>query len=260
MDKNLQIPGLYIIRYQSAPVVPAPFSHFSTVKLDIASKTDLRVDFSIVYTNREGMDEDDILDEGFSLDDDFAWKGAVPAIWIAEFQNILATSKIIRQREEKEFEDFIEIEIEENEKVVTIYPVDKERWSYFLQEFTQAFFEASGKEKPFELSFLNIDTAKSELLELKASFANKSFTLTNDGKAVKKLEWAQLQKVMDTVYKAEFIADNASESKPKKAGKYINAGDGLWYQMGLAIVEPTGKSKELVKIESLFQSLAKGII
>ena len=59
-------------------------------------------------------------------------------VWISEFQKILAGSKIIRQRDEKEFEDFIEIEVEENEKKVTVYPVDKERWSYFLQEFLLA--------------------------------------------------------------------------------------------------------------------------
>ena len=256
MDKNLKIPGQYIIRYQSAPVVPAPFSHFYTLKLDLISNTELDVDFSISYTDREDMDEDDIMDEGFSLDDDYKWKGSVPAVWIKEFQNILSSSKIIRQREEKEFEDFIEIEIEENDKEVTVYPVDKERWSYFLQEFMQAIFESGGREKPFEMSYLQIESDKKNLLELKASFANKTFALVNNGET-KKLEWLQLQKVMDTVYKAEFIEDNASESKPVKSGKYISAGGDLWYQMGVAVVEPTAKSKELAKIETLFASLAK---
>ena len=256
MDKNLKIPGQYIIRYQSAPVVPAPFSHFYTLKLDILSDNELDVDFSISYTDREDLDEDEILDEGFSMDDDYKWKGIVPYVWINEFQNIFSSSKIIRQREEKEFEDFIEVELEENEKEVTVYPVDKERWSYFLQEFMQAIFESGGKEKPFEMTYLQIESDKTRLLELHASFANKSFVLTNDGET-KKLEWAQLQKVMDTVYKAEFIEDNASESKPVKKGKYISAGGDLWYQMGVAVVEPTAKSKELAKIEALFASLEK---
>ena len=255
MDKNLQIPGEYVIRYQSAPIVPAPFSHFYTLTLDLVSENELDVDFSITYTDREGMSEEEIEDEGFSVDDDYAWRGPVPAVWIKEFHQILSTSKIIRKREEKEFEDFIEIEIEENEKRVTIYPEDKERWSYFLQEFIQAIFEASEREKPFEMSFLKIDADKRKLLELKASFANKAFTLVVDGSAPKKLEWGQLQKVMDTVYKAEFVEDEASESKPSKNGKYITTGDGLWYQLGVAVVEPTGKSKELPKIEALFNSL-----
>jgi hypothetical protein len=258
MDKNLQIPGQYVVRYQSAPVVPAPFSHYYTLKLDILSKDELHVDFSISYTNRENMDEDEILDEGFSLDDDYRWKGSVPAVWIGEFQKILAGSKIIRQREEKEFEDFIEIELEEDDKKVTVYPVDKERWSYFLQEFMQAIFESGGREKPFELSFLTIEEGKAtRAIELKASFALKTFTLVNQGASPQKLEWIQLQKVMDTVYKAEFIEDNALETKPSKSGSYISAGDGLWYQLGIAVVEPTNKSKELARIESLFATLAK---
>ncbi|TDE17539.1 hypothetical protein [Dyadobacter psychrotolerans] len=258
MDKNIQIPGKYIVRYQSAPVVPAPFSHYYTLTLNILSETELDVDFSISYTDRDEIDEDEILDEGFTLDDDYKWKGSVPAIWTKEFQNIFASSKIIRQREEKEFEDFIEIELEENEKDVTVYPVDKERWSYFLQEFMQAIFESGGREKPFELTYLNISEGTSKLVELKASFANKSFTVVKDGNAPESLNWTQLQKVMDTVYKAEFIEDNASEKKPSKNGSYITAGDGLWYQLGIAVVEPSAKSKELAKIESLFGSLSKG--
>jgi len=66
-----------------------------------------------------------------------------------------------------------------------------------------------------------------------------------------------LQKIMDTVYKAEFVADNASENRPTKRGKYLTAGDGLWYQMGVAVLETTSKSKDLAKIEALFNTLSK---
>lgn len=257
MDKNIQIPGLYTVRFQSAPVVPAPFSHFYTLELDILSQSEVKVDFSIQYTDRDELDEDDILDEGFTMDDDYSWKGSVPAIWISEFQNIFSSSKIIRQREEKEFEDFIEIELVEDQKLVTVYPVDKERWNYFLQELMQAIFEASDREKPFELSFLTIEANKSNLVELRASFADKTFALKKNGGSAENLNWTQLQKIMDTVYKAEFIEENATEVKPSKDGSYITAGDGLWYQMGVAVVEPTAKSKELPKIETMFQSLGK---
>ena len=89
-----------------------------------------------------------------------------------------------------------------------------------------------------------------------ASFASKEFSLVKNGEAAKPLKWSQLEKVMDTVYKAEFLEDNATESKPTKNGTYISAGDGLWFQLGVAVVEPTSKSKELQKIEAIFKSLA----
>lgn len=257
MDKDIRIPGQYIIRYQTAPVVPAPFAHFYTLKMDIQSDQELRVDFDISYTDREDLTEDEIIDEGFSTDDDYKWKGDVPAVWVAEFRTIFQSSKIIRRREESEYEDFIEIELEENGKFVTIYPVDKERWSYFLQELMQAIFETAGREKPFELTYLDIDTDNKTTIDLKASFSKKEFTLSKNGGSLRKLEWGQLQKIMDTVYKAEFVADNASEGKPSKKGKYITAGDGLWYQMGVAVLETTSKSKDLAKIEALFNTLAK---
>lgn len=257
MDKNLQIPGQYIIRYQTAPVVPAPFAHFYTLKMDIQSARDLFVDFDIVYNDREELSEDEIFDEGFSTDDDYKWKGNVPAVWISEFQEILQTSKIIRKREESEYEDFIEIELDENDKRVTIYPVDKERWSYFLQEMMQAIFETGGREKPFELTYLDIYNDGKTTIDLKASFGKKEFTLSKNAEPPRKLQWEQLQKIMDTIYKAEFVPDNATDTRPTKRGKYITAGDGLWYKMGEAILETTSKSKDLAKIEALFNALSK---
>ena len=259
MDKNLQIPGQYIIRFETAPVVPAPFAHYYAVKLNLASDKELEVDFEIRYKDRDELSEDEIYDEGFTTEDDYKWKGPMPENWITEFEQIFTSSKTIRKREENEYEDFIEVELEENQKRVTIYPVDKERWSYFLQEMMQAIFETSGREKPFELSFLEIENEKSTQLDLKASFANKSFTISKNNGTPHNLEWTQLQQIMDTVYRAEFVADNAGDVKPSKKGKYLTAGDGLWYQMGVAVLETTSKSKDLSKIETLFSTLGKKV-
>lgn len=258
MDKNLQIPGLYIIRYQSAPVVPAPFSNYSTLKFHIYSKDEVKVEYSISYTDRDELSEDEIFDEGFTLDDDYKWKGPVPTLWIGEFQSIWASSKMNRQREEKEFEDFIELEFEEEGKRVTVYPVDKERWTYFLQEFTQAIFESAGKEKPFELNYLQIQGGERKQLEFKASFAHKTFNMRKNGGAEIAMDWSQLEKVMNTVYRAEFVDDLALESKPSKNGIYISTEPNWWYEFGVSLIEPKSKSKELPKIEALFANLESG--
>lgn len=257
MNKILQIPGYYIIRYQTAPIVPAPYANFYTIKMKITSETNLAVDFSIKYTGRDELTEDEILDEGFTENDDFSWKGSVPGNWIKEFSSIFSSSKIIRQREEKEFEDFVEIELDENEKRVTVYPVDKERWVYFLQEFMQAIFETSGKELPFELTYLDLDAEPRNEIALKASFATKTFSMILNGGVARKLDWAFLQKVMDTVYRAEFVYEMATTTKPAKKGKYIYAGEDLWYQLGVGVVETTSKSKDLQQIESLFSKLIR---
>lgn len=255
MDKQIQIPGLYIIRFQTAPSVPAPFSHYDTFKLFIDSDKKINIDFSINYIDRDELSEDEILDEGFTMDDNYSWKGAVPALWIEEFRSIFSTSHIIRKREEKEFEDFVEVELDEEGKRVTVYPVDKERWAYFVQELMQAVFEVSGRENPFELTYLNLDEGTE--LNLRASFADKTFTLSKNQGSAKNLEWKRLQEVMDTVYKAGFLDELSVDKKPSKKGKFLSAGDGLWYELGVAVVETTAKSKDLIKIESLFASLAK---
>jgi hypothetical protein len=257
MDKTLKFPGLYIVRFQTAPTVPAPFSHYSTFKLFIDSESKLKVDFSINYIDRNELSEEEILDEGFTMDDNYSWKDVVPAIWIGEFQEILSASHIIRKREEKEFEDFVEIEFEEDGKRVTVYPVNKEKWAYFLQEFMQAIFEASGRENPFELTYLHMDENTETQIDLKASFAEKTFMLSKNRGSNQNLDWKELQRVMDTIYRAGFLEELALEKKPVKKGKYLSAGDGLWYQLGVAVVETTAKSKDLPKIEALFESLSK---
>jgi hypothetical protein len=257
MDKNIKFPGLYIIRYQTAPSVSAPFAHYSTYKLFIDSASKIKVDFSINYIDRNELSEEEILDEGFTMDDNYAWKGTVPAIWIAEFQEMLQASHIIRKREEKEFEDFVEIELEEDETRVTVYPVNKEKWAYFLQEFMQAIFETSGRENPFVFTYLEIDDAAETLIDLKASFAEKSFVYNTNKGTEQQLGWKELERVMDTIYKASFLDEFAVEKRPTKKGKYLTAGDGLWYQLGVGVVETTAKSKDLPKIEALFDSLRK---
>lgn len=256
MDKNLQIPGMYIVRFETASVVPGPFAHYYSLRLDIRSEDELQAAFELVYKHREELTDEEIFDEGFTKEDDYNWKGQLPAIWISEFKEIFSSSKLIRKRDDSEYEDFVEIELEEDNKRVTVYPVDKERWTYFLQELMQAIFETGGREKAFELSYLDIAGDDQSGIDLVASFSRKTFTVSrHEGKTVN-LEWSQLQNIMDTVYRAEFVADNALTSQPKKRGKYLSAGDGLWYQLGVAVLETSSKSKDLQKIEALFNTLA----
>ena len=255
MNKEISIPGRYIIRFQTAGAIPAPFSHYDSLELNILSTDKLDVDFAITYLDRDELTEDEIFDEGFTMDDDFKWKGSVSPIWTKEFQDILASSKIIRKREEKEFEDFVEIEFEEDGKFVTAYPVDTERWAYFIQEFMQGILEIAGREMPFELTFMDV-ADKTTTIDLKASFADKSFSVKNAASGTKTMEWKKLQSMLDIIYNAEFIADEALTKTPSRKGKYISAGDGLWYELGVAVVDSSGKGKALVKIEELFNSLA----
>lgn len=255
MNKEISIPGRYIIRFQTAGAIPAPFSHYDSLELDILSKDKLNVNFTITYLDRDELTEDEILDEGFTLDDNFKWRGSVSPIWINEFQEILSSSKVIRKREEKEFEDFVEIEFEEEGKYVTAYPVDTERWAYFIQEFMQGILEIAGKEMPFELTFMDV-AEKTTTVDLKASFADKSFSVKNDKSGLKVMEWKKLQSMLDIIYNAEFIADEALTKTPTRKGKYISAGDGLWYELGVAVVESSAKGKALVRIEELFEGLA----
>ncbi|HEV7349551.1 hypothetical protein [Telluribacter sp.] len=248
-----------LIKYQTAPVVPAPYSYYYTMRLTPAESESINVQFDMVYLDRDELDEDEIIGEGFSLNDDFSWQGNLPHIWVAELNSTLTYSQYVEEAEENELEEFIEVQWSQEGETEKGSPVDKESWSYFLQELMQAIFEASGREKTFEMEYLRIEKGEETWMGFNASFITKTFTINNNKNTTQQLDWEQLEEVMGTVFKAEFVADEAMENRPSEPGTYLSVGDGLWYQLGASVLNPTPKSKVLPQIENLFERLERWV-
>ncbi|MBB5283310.1 hypothetical protein HNQ92_001436 [Rhabdobacter roseus] len=244
------------IKYQTAPVVPAPHAHFYTLQVVPKANAGLSVEYTLTYLGREELDEEEILDEGFTLNDDFVWKGTLPAVWATELAKLVKSSQFSEETDEDELQAFVEISTMAEEKITVRYPANIDVWAYFLQEFIQAMFEASGRELPFEMKYLRIQNEEVEVA-LHASFAERAFRLQVGTQPPKQLAWAELQEVLKTVFEADFLADQATEKRPHRPGTYLTTGDGLWYMLGQSVVEPGRKTQVLPKIEALFSSLAQ---
>lgn len=225
--KNLQI------RYQTAAIMPGPFAHFYTLTLIPDSPQTLRAAISIEYPDREELDEEDIVGEGFTLDDNFSWEGVFPQTWLDAVTPFTKAPKLKPLSEDDlgENDDFFEITLQTEAGEKTGTPTNRDAWQYLAQELIQATYEAAGRENPFELIYLeNTSTASTEL-RLTASFAQRTLSVKTIPNAPRKLAWDELQRIMKRVYSAEYNPDEALYNRPKQDGRFLNMGGEEWYNI-----------------------------
>lgn len=246
-----------VYKYQTAPVIPAPHAHFYTLSLFSEGGKKLRASLEIIYTDRDELDESEILDEGFTGDDDINWEGELPAVWIEIISKSLQKlpGKLSRDNSDHETDDFQELVISSNGKETVVEnPNDLKNWNYTAQEVIQAIFEASGKEKAFEMDYKrNLDDQKTNL-KFTASFLKREFSVVNlDTKKTKILPWENLHNFLEVIFAADFRPDLIIDNDHKRKGQFINTGDELWYELGTSILDPNGGTKILKKIERLLE-------
>lgn len=229
------------IKFETADIIPAPFSHQIVVKASLDKPT-IPLSFQILYTYRDDLTEEEILEEGFTLKDNFSWEGQLDAAWR---EPIL---KLIEQTPEKftnkgleEEENFFEITLNNQEKGV---PKNQESWEYLLQELMQAVFETAEKEAPLYLIFVEIDQQKKvSSLEISLQFAQRkanAYTMDGENKTEKEIDWELAKDVIQLVFIGEFIPEKATTNEPKNTGKYLSTGDGIWYEFTKSLKNPNG--------------------
>ena len=248
------------IKFQTAAALPAPYSYYYTLQLTPEGKN-LGIDLALHYLDRDELDEEMILEEGFSMDDDYSWTGTLPPIWQAELARVLEELVPAPTVEVGEHDNYLVVEIQPpTGQESTMTPGDRGMWEYFQQEMIQAIYEASGKERAFEMEYLEIE-AKSELrIKVDASFARRDFSIRMNNSQPRTLDWKWTKEVMETVFKADFLPPQTPEEVPRFSGRYLEVGDGVWYEFNETLVEPSTKSKVLPQIVRLMDQLREEAI
>lgn len=221
------------IRYQTAAIMPGPFAHFYTLSLTPTASTYLQTEISIDYPDREELDEEDIVGEGFTLDDNFTWQGILPETWLDAVTPLTGNAKLKPLDEDSlgENDDFFEVTlVTADGQTNQGTPAVRDAWQYLAQELIQATYEAAGREHPFELIYVDNTQVSTGELRLTASFAARTLTVTTDGK-VRPLPWNELQRIMSRVYSAEYNPDEALLNRPKQDGRFLNMGTEEWYNI-----------------------------
>jgi hypothetical protein len=230
------------IRYQTARSLPAPYAYFYTFSAKWLANKGLQIDIAMTYPDREDIDDDELIAEGYTRDDDFKWSGQLPQNWAQTLAELAAQTRLMPTTEDTlgEDDDFWEINVEPvNGPTRHGRPAEKGKsstddWQYLMQELIQAIYEAQGRERPFELTFLDIRQQDRFDVNLTASFVERNIqvsTTTNQGKRTKTLPWSDLQRIMGTVYSYDYDPEDALTKVPRQDGQWLNLGTEEWYDV-----------------------------
>lgn len=226
------------IRYQTARSLPAPYAYFYTLTIYKIAGNAVQVDLAITYPDRDDIDDDELIAEGYTRDDDYIWSGQLPKAWWETLANLLRKTRLqpINEDELDEDDDFWDITIETDSGNKTQgKPAKADDWQYLMQELIQASYEAVGRERPFELIYLNISGQQGiQEMHLTASFAERTVKISsieNRREETKLLPWSTLQHVMGQVYNNDYDPDDAQLKRPKQEGQWLNLGTEEWYEI-----------------------------
>ncbi len=213
----------------------------------------LKVEFNIKYIGREELTEDEILDEGFSLNDDYNWNGSLSSAWIAPIQTLINKSTFVK--EESDIKVLIEAP-----KIISGSPENIDEWAYFIQEVTQAIYETSGKEANLEINFIKNFPQELVTVNLKPEFKTRKFIAEiekNNQKKVVELKWEDLKNTLQTVYLPEYVYENSLPTPGKAEGYYINIGEGIWFKANEGVINLSDKDKSVSKLIEMFEKISK---
>ena len=229
--------ALLKVRFQSAGMIPAPYTHFYELAVRPAgTKPGLQADFSITYPDREELDEEDITGEGFTLTDNFSWSGTLGAAWLPVVDNLVKTTKLgpFDETALGEDDDFLEVTIDSGSGSQTGTPTDADAFGYAVQELIQAIYEAGGKEKPLEISYLSYQQRGDIEVHLQARFAERTVALITVQQRQERrttLLWSDLQPIMNQVFAHDYDPAEGLAKPPKRDGHFLSIGGDEWYDI-----------------------------
>ncbi|GAB3338919.1 hypothetical protein GCM10027299_51410 [Larkinella ripae] len=246
------------IRYQTALVVPPPYAHFFTITLRSSAENRLAIDLTLTYTERDELEEDEIIGEGFTSNDDYQWTGELPAVWRQTVENLVQKTQIKPFDEEKlsDDQDYFLVAIEQKDQnTLSGAPSHRSEWQFLSQELIQAIYEVSEKEKPFEITYVEIDGGNRAEAHLTASFSRREARLENrrdNQNQATSLPWPELKGLMEIVYGVEYNSEEALPNLPRKTGRFLNLGTPEWYELGTAV---TGEEAAVNKLRKALARL-----
>lgn len=237
----------FSLKYQTAENIPAPFAH--AIEINGSFDQDLELSFELTYLDREDMTEDELIDEGFTANDDFTWKGTLPKVWSDVVFGSLKSANVLNIKSLEPHQDFWQVDFDDK----SFYPKNTDAFKYLIEELQQAVYEKAGKEAALKLTYLKNQSGENVEVFVSASFIERKLQLvrTNiiDGSSeTKVLVWDELNYILKNTFSGEFEAEFAHSKKPSHKGLFLNAGDELWYEVGKSLLIQPNKILKIMKM------------
>lgn len=220
---------------ETSPNVPPPYAHRYDLFVD-ENPSHLVLSFDLKYLEREDLTEEEILDEGFTTNDDFSWMGKLNQVWKKEFESLLQKTRFAPAAEEGDY--IIYIESEHKDKPGQGYVTKKyiSDWVYLIQEIKQAIYESEQIEAPLTIEYLHLEEGKETQIVLNGRFAEREFTVRVNNRPVEKWDWQVLQKTINLIYNdTEIDTEKMLKGRPRYEGYYLQLPGLGWYGLGKGI-------------------------
>ena len=171
--------------------LPPPFAYAYTLSLHIESQK-LTVEFHLEYLNRDTLQEEEILEEGFSPEEHFHWQGTLGNDWIKVLKRDLDRESLTDNHDPMNL--YIHMEIGSRKGMVS----DEDFWDFRLQEIIQAIYEGAGYERELAIKLLLLENGSKKTYELSASFRERHCQVNNQP-----LHWEEMQELMRELFSLE---------------------------------------------------------
>ena len=138
------------VRYQTARSLPAPYAYFYTLTARPVANGSVQVDLSITYPDRDDIDDDELLAEGYTRDDDFSWSGRLPNAWRQALADLVDKTRLQPLDEDAlgEDDEFWGMHVESDNRPAQVgRPRNPDDWQYLMQELIQATYESGERER-----------------------------------------------------------------------------------------------------------------
>ncbi len=246
------------IKYETAANVPPPYCYYYHIRSSVTPKGML-MDFQWVYHNREGITQDELEEEGFTGNDDFAWKGSVSRNWLPPIEKLLKQSHPTKADDDEQI-PFLELQFQqEGGQSFQGMPDTILEWEYFLQEFIQCIYETSGKEAPLLIRYKKVAKDTTLFCSIRMHFNDRTVsvqTRTGDAKLVQKTaQWEKMKEGLEQIFSLSYIAEKAEKREPHQEGIYLDVGENAWYEFGKTVLNPSVKIDTLAQVSHFFDKL-----
>lgn len=167
--------------------LPAPYAYAAFLQLEEQSGQ-LNVQLSLSYLERDELTEDEILAEGFSLNDDLEWKGTLGSNWNLLFPLV----EQYHFGKEPPEQDYLHVSIDGVEKG---FPKEIQSAVYLFQELLQAVYEKADLAPPLEILWFD-----GSVQRMHWTFADRIFQLNDT--LIK--DWAMGQSILSAIYQIDY--------------------------------------------------------
>jgi hypothetical protein len=239
-----------VLEYDSG-IVPPPFSHVFRLALDW-SKGSFSAQLDLHYNDREELTEQEIFDEGFSLEDDYRYQGNVPSVWIGPVKQLLQATHWTKKSID---EGGITLTPMEGTKSGGLkIPANQEEWQMMAQDLIQAIYELEKKEAPLTVHYRKVEREQFSDLSLTIHFSNREAVVVRE-EVSKNISWEGAISLMKVVFMPDYRYEQAKDTPGTKRGSYIECGDGYWHELGKGVVNSHASVDAVGKIKAGFDRL-----